>query len=383
MAKKVLVTGANGHSGLFQVKRLLELGYEVVATDLKPLDREKVMSKETVFGTKLNYNDMVARNYENPKVTFIPANLTDKASLNALWDDPKVKGVQYDAIYHPASLYDYFATLDILMKINVGGTQNLLEVICEKQKGNLPRFIHWSTAGVYGEPDYEIKKDENGKLVKLPVDETAPYNPPNWYSTSKMFQEFVVYDFWKNHSVPMTILRPIVIAGPGQLYGVWHIFYLLSRLGMVTLPIISPTVHQTHINLCHVEDLANAAIFCAENEKTAGEAYNVGSLSTTQWQFLDYLASILDVMTITVPVPFKVYGLAAANIRTWVAKETLKARKWGLRPLIDYPMTEYITHDYFFLNTKLRDLGFEYKFPTVFDVCRDSVRWYKDHGWFD
>ncbi|MHA1732676.1 MAG: NAD-dependent epimerase/dehydratase family protein [Promethearchaeota archaeon] len=374
MGKRALVTGALGHSGTYQVKRLLELGYEVTATDLQPLDREKLMTKERVFR-----NDLTMENVDDPNVTFVAADLTDKESLHALW----AGGEEYDMVFHPASLYDYFAPLHLLLQINVVGTRNLLEVVCERQAGSLPRFIHWSTAGVYGEPEYEVVRDQRGRKVKLPADETAPYRPPNWYSTSKMFQEVVVHDFWKNHGVPATILRPIVIAGPHQLYGAFHLFYLAHKMGVVPVPVIKPSVKQTHINLCHVEDLADAAIFCAEHEETVGEAYNVGSESTTQWEFLDYLASISDAHTIIIPMWFRVYGAIAGIMRWWCRRETAKARKWGLRPVIDLAMAEYVTHDYFFSNEKLRALGFEYRFPTVFDVTRDSVRWYVDHGWFD
>ena len=371
---RALVTGGNGHSGTYQIKRLIELGYEIVSTDLKPVDREKIMTKETVFR-----NDLTYENVEHPSVTFIPADLTDKKSLEVLWAD----GKDYDVIFHPASLYDYFAPLDLLLRINVEGTENLLEVICEKQDGNLPRFIHWSTAGVYGEPEYEVKKDENGKKYKVQADETAPYNPPNWYSTSKMFQELVVYDYYKTKGVPMTILRPIIIAGPHQIYGAFHMLYMTYKIGMMAVPITHPSYKQLHLNMNHVEDLVNFAVFCYENDKTIGEAYNVGSTSSTQWEFLNYLASVSDADTFVILIWNKLYNAAAKLAKRWYGRETMKARKWGLRPWVDLSMVEYVTHDYFFSNEKLLATGFQNKYPTVFDVVKDSVRWYIDNGWFD
>jgi nucleoside-diphosphate-sugar epimerase len=139
-------------------------------------------------------------------------------------------------VFHPASLYDYFAPLHILLKINVQGTRNLLDVICEKQARRLPRFIHWSTCGVYGEPEYEYRKDEHGKKCQVEADETALYDPPNWYSTSKMFQELVVYDFYINKKVPMTIIRPMPISGPAQLYGAFNLYYLIYKMGTMMVP---------------------------------------------------------------------------------------------------------------------------------------------------
>ena len=70
----------------------------------------------------------------------------------------------------------------------MGGLDNFLNVIkehSEKVGHPMPHFLHWSTCGVYGQPNYE--KNKNGYLI--PSDENAPYNPPNNYSTSKMEQE--------------------------------------------------------------------------------------------------------------------------------------------------------------------------------------------------
>ncbi len=369
-----LVTGAHGHTGTFLVKALIDRGYKITATDLKPLERKKLMTKETLYR-----NDLTQENIDHPNVTFIPADLTDKESLKSLW----AEGIKYDVVFHPASLYDYFAPLYILMKINVDGTRNLLEVICEKQPNNLPRFIHWSTCGVYGSTDYEIKKDENGKKYRVPADETAPYNPPNHYCTSKMFQEFVVYEFYQDKKVPMTILRSQPIAGKAQLYGAFNLFYMIYKFGNMIVPVIHPSEKQNHMPAVHVEDLVEAAIFCFQHDETIGEAYIVGCDNCTQTEFMDYLCSITDCTTVILPTWYKIYNLGAKIAEWYFGNQILKARKWKMRPKIDGPMLEYISHEYYFSNEKLKKLGFKYKYPTVTDTVRDSVRWYMDNGWFD
>ena len=99
---------------------------------------------------------------ENEKISFIPADLTDQNSLRNL-----LKGKKFDFIFHTASLYDYFAELDVLRKVNVEGTRNLLFTIQETQDLKKLRFIHWSTCGVYGEPNIkEIRKDTQFPLMK-------------------------------------------------------------------------------------------------------------------------------------------------------------------------------------------------------------------------
>ena len=370
----MLVTGSLGHTGTYLVKSLIEKGYKITATDLKPMDRKKLMTKETIYRDDLKYE-----NVEHPNVKFIAADLMDKSSLEKLWYD----GIKYDIIFHPASLYDYFEPLNILMKINVIGTRNLLEVICEKQGSNPPRFIHWSTCGVYGEPEYEFVKNEKGKKVKVPADETAPYDPPNWYSTSKMFQELVVYDFYKNKKVPMSIVRPMPIAGKAQMYGMYTIYKSVYKMGKMVVPVIFPNTKMLHMPCVHVEDLVDAAIFCGEHDETIGEAYNVGCDECTQTEFIHHLCKATSNESVIIPVWYKLYNVMAKLLEWYFGKEIIKAKKWGTRPKIDGPMLEYITHEYYFSNEKLKKLGFQYKYPKVQDVTEDSVRWYLDNGWFD
>ncbi|MHA1335461.1 MAG: NAD-dependent epimerase/dehydratase family protein, partial [Promethearchaeota archaeon] len=265
--KKIfLVDGAKGHTGTYLVKALLEHypDCKIVATDLPTDTRKELMTKETLFSKQLSY---MLEILEDPRVEFIPADLTKPETLEPLFD-----GKKYDVIFHPASLYDYFAKLDILRKINVEGTRNLLNLVCKTQDLNRVRFIHWSTCGVYGEPKY--KYDKKTKYV-IPADETAPYNPPNDYSISKMEQELVVKEFMEKHGLKATIIRPAPIYGPHQTYGTYHILLVLKVMGYSALPLIHPKKRRLMLPSIHVVDLVEAAIFLSEKDEAIGEAYNI------------------------------------------------------------------------------------------------------------
>ncbi|MHA1821112.1 MAG: NAD-dependent epimerase/dehydratase family protein, partial [Promethearchaeota archaeon] len=286
MSHKALVTGALGHTGTFLVNLLVKKGWKVVAMDLDPNRRKNIMKKETVFSNKFKYMSI-----DLPGVTFIPADLTDKESLRKLFTP---ENRDYDVIFHPASLYDYFAELDILMKINVDGLKNLLEVIEEaykekaEQEGGevkLPRFIHWSTCGVYGEPKY--KKDEKG--FPIPADEDTDYDPPNNYSISKREQELALKEFAKRTNLPYTIIRPAPIYGPHQTYGAFHIFYTVNKVGHMVLPIIFPKRKKLMMPMIHIEDLVEAAFFLWDKEEAIGETYNIVGDSTTEEDFMEFL----------------------------------------------------------------------------------------------
>ncbi|MHA1730910.1 MAG: NAD-dependent epimerase/dehydratase family protein [Promethearchaeota archaeon] len=367
---RVLVTGAKGHTGTFLVDLLLKKGCEVVATDLPPRERSALMTKEKVFRDDLRY--MNIEEWEG--VEFIPADLTDKESLRALF-----KGESYDVIYHPASFYDYFALIDILRKINVEGLRNFLDVIHEECGGKFPRFMHWSTCGVYGEPEY--KRDRKTKMP-FPSDETAPYNPPNAYSTSKMEQEILLKELGEEFDIPWTIIRPAPIYGPYQMYGAYHIFYMINKLGHFVRPSIYPKHHQLMMPMIHVETLVEAAWFLSQRDDTIHEAYNVCEDEVSSEEWLEFVCQALGVTYTHIPVPWFFYKGFAVWMDKMMKRKARKARAWGIRPKFDPSMSEYTTHNYFFSNAKLKALGFELKY-TCYEGTIQTIRWYKDHGWLE
>lgn len=351
------------------VDLLLEKGCEVVATDLPPRERGQLMTKETVFRSDLKY--MNVEEWEG--VTFIPADLTDKESLRTLF-----KEGSFDAIYHPASFYDYFALLEILRKINVDGLRNFLEVIKE-ECDKFPRFIHWSTCGVYGEPEYERDKRTN-KL--FPATEDAPYDPPNDYSISKKEQEILLKDLGEKYDIPWTIIRPAPIYGPYQMYGAFHIFYMMNKMGHMVRPSIYPKWRQLMMPMIHVESLVEAAWFVSQREDTIHEAYNVVEDEVSSEEWLEFVSQQLGTTYSHVPVPWFFYKSFAKFLEGFMKRKVKKARAWGIRPKFDPAMAEYTIHNYFFSNAKIKTLGFQFKY-TCYEGTRQTIRWYKDHGWLD
>ncbi|MCP4764289.1 MAG: NAD(P)-dependent oxidoreductase [archaeon] len=370
MTKKALVTGALGHTGSFLVNLLIDEGWTVVATDLEPKTRKDLMKKETVFSDKYKYMSI-----EHEGVTFIAANLIEKESLKALFKEEK----DYDVIFHPASLYDYFAELELLRKINVGGLQNFLEVIHETYGDDMPRFIHWSTCGVYGEPEYE----KNSKGFVLPSDETAPYAPPNNYSISKMEQEIVLKEFSDQHPLKWTIIRPAPIYGPYQTYGAFHIFKMVQKMGHMVLPIIFPKNKKLMMPMIHVEDLVSAALFLYDKDEAIGEAYNLVGDTTTEEEWMEFSFQELGLQYTHIPVWYKIYKIAAKIAFIWAESQEKRAKRFGVRPKFDLPMAGYIIHNYFFTNKKIKDLGFKFEYGNPFKGTRQTLRWYIDRGWLE
>lgn len=373
MNKLVLVDGAKGHTGTFLIKEIIETrpDWEIIATDLTTEKRNELMTKETIYSKRFKYmNDIL----EDQRINFIPADLTDKETLNELF-----KGRKFDIIFHTASLYDYFAPLDLLRKVNVDGIRNLLEIICKTQDVETLRFIHWSTCGVYGEPKF--KKDNNG--YPIPAEETALYDPPNNYSISKMEQEMVLQGYINDRQIKATIIRPAPIMGPYQIYGVFHLIQIVHKSGFGPGIHIYPRKKRLAMPIIHVKDLVRSAVFLAENDRSIGEAYNLIINACFQEDFLEYLADLLNVDYFNFPVWWPFYKLLGKLLFWLSRRKDKKARKLNSRPPVDLSMAGYTTHQYLFSNQKIKDLGFNFRFPDYKSATNDTIEWYLKNKWLE
>ncbi|MDO8627649.1 MAG: NAD-dependent epimerase/dehydratase family protein [Candidatus Diapherotrites archaeon] len=154
-----------------------------------------------------------------------------------------------DAVVHLAALLDETLSLEELRKVNVHGTENLLEE-CAKQK--IERLIYLSSVAVYGSTG-EISTEE------------SKFSPETNYELSKAESEKLVQTY--QELIPITILRPALVYGPTSY---WEEITKIAKKGF---PIIGDGKNQ--IQLVNYKDVANAIVFCLEREETIGETYNV------------------------------------------------------------------------------------------------------------
>ena len=368
MTKTALVTGAAGHCGTFMIRLLREKGYTVIATDLEKADRDDLF----MCGKWTADDEMMTELCSGDDFTYISADLTNKESLKPLFE------YDIDVVFSIASLYDYFALLDILRKINVEGVRNLAELVCDKS--SVKHFIHWSTCGVYGEPKYD--KDDKG--YPLPADESAPYDPPNFYSISKMEQEQMLFGLHEERGLPLSIIRPAPIYGPYQTYGAWHIFNLIHKIGTSVVPSIYPRKKRLRIPMVHVEDLVRIGLHLYEytpKSKVIGEAYNGVCDEGFQDEYIEFLNEALHAKYVRIPVWWPLYKLVAKLTLAMTKIQENRARKKKVRPRFESAMAGYITHQYYFSNQKIKDLGYKFLYPGFKKGTMETLQWYIDHDW--
>lgn len=336
----MLVTGACGFIGSNMVELLVENGLRVRATDLP--GSERGLHHDVI--KKLN-------------IEFIPSDLTKKDTLKSA-----LKDVSY--VFHPAAVFDYAASWEQLEKVNIHGTQNLLEAMLEE--GKIKRFINWSSAGVYGEPDPKYQ----------PTREDAPKgNKCLLYEKSKLLQEQTVEDFYQKYKIPYTTLRPSPVYGPRNFYGIGQTIFYIAKGQVPGIPVTA----KGRMPLVHVKDVCQAALFLAQKEEAVGEVYNIADdTNINMYSFAHFVAPTVDTVLINFYLPMGI----VANFLTLAGKwSQLVAKIKKTRPKIELESLSYLTHSYWFSNEKIKKLGYQLLYPEARVGLKETIKWYMDNGY--
>lgn len=366
-----LVTGAAGFSGAYVVRELLARGERVVATDL-PRAWEAAETRTVLAAIGVDLDHL--------QLEIAPADLLAPATLAPLFERRPTH------VFHTASLYDYSAPLERLRRINVEGTRNLLVAATDAP---LQRFVHWSTCGVFGKP-YTAAQ---GKITNLPFSEqsSSPKNTPadasgpigtklvNVYSVSKWEQEKLVWRWRREHGLPLTVIRPAPIYGPGSSYGHGGIILAVAQGLVPALPADARNYVTTSV---HVEDVARFACFAADRDDTLGEDYNVVDDSIISYrEFLHYIALLTGRRVRDVPLirldMMKPLFAAGAHLWSWLE------RRFGFaRPrFFEVQSASYVSSSYWISNRKSLSTGFQYRYPDVREGLKDTIAWMREMGW--
>lgn len=342
---KCLVTGACGFSGSHMVDILLQKGYDVIATD----------------------REDAPRRWLNPEAKFIPSDLTDKKSLEKVMDSVEV-------IFHPAAVFSYSAPLDLLMKVNVQGTKNLLDVAVEK---GVRKAVIWSTAGVY-----DVSKSEG-----IPISEDGPIGPSNNYEYSKLKQEELAMEYFNAGKIDISIIRPAPIYGPRNFYGFANIVFGVAKLKAPFIPL--PRVNNKSVCV-HVEDVCESALFIANSEATSGQAYTV--VDDSDYTFSELISLVAKLVgKKVINLPFSVNAKYISFVSLQLARAVALIKKYFpvilsnpyLEPLkyLEEDTARYLEHSFRFSNAKLKSIGYKLKYPDLKDGLPMTIQWYKDYGY--
>lgn len=326
MAKTVFVTGANGFTGSYVCKHLIQRGAHVRALVRKTsnLDLLKGVDVELVHGDLANgaIGEMLAQS---------------------------LKGV--DVVYHIAAVY---RTEGVPKKyfwdVHVEGTRHLLEAA---QRANVPRFVHCSTVGVQGE------------IKNPPATEDVPYAPGDVYQESKVDGEKLARKFFQEQQLPGVVVRPVGIYGPGDMRFL-KLFKFIHNGKFRMLGSGKVLYHLTH-----VDDLARGILLAGEKKAALGEVFTIGGNGyLTLAELVERVAKALNV-----PAPQKSFPVWPVWLAGLLCE--ILCRPFGLEPPLYRRRVEFFIKDRAFdISKAQRLLGYQ---PQV-DLdhgLRMTADWYR------
>jgi len=168
---------------------------------------------------------------------------------------------QTTRIFHLAALYDLAVAYEPAMRVNVGGTRNVLEFARSLPK--LRHFHHVSTCYVAGKREGVIRETE--------LRHDAGYR--NFYEESKYLSELEVESV--KSQLPVTIHRPAVVCGDsttGETVKYDGVYYLiLYLLRFPWLSAINIGNHRVSLNLVPVDFVVDAMAALAFDDKAVGK----------------------------------------------------------------------------------------------------------------
>jgi len=242
--KTVFITGGAGFIGATIAGRLVK--------------KNKVILYDNLSRNSLS--DRPFRNHRN--LTLINGDVLDYESLSEA-----MKGA--NIVVHCAAI----AGIDTViqkpvhtMRVNMIGSANVLEAA-----SNLPRCERvtcFSTSEVFGQ--YAFRSSETDNTVMGKVGEAR------WtYAVSKLAEEHLAISYFKEKGLPVAVVRPFNIYGPGQVgEGAMSIFI---QRALKNQPI---EVHGDGTQIrawCYVDDMVDATLLAMEHPRAVGESFNIGN----------------------------------------------------------------------------------------------------------
>lgn len=325
---QVLITGSTGFIGSHLTERLHEKGYRLKCLVRKSSDLGWI---------------------KNLPIEYAYGDYSDVNSLKSA-----VSGVDY--IYHTAGVTKS-KTKSGYFEGNHIALRNMLQAVIESNN-NLKRFIHISSGTATG-------PSVNGD----PLKEEAPFHPITTYGISKMEAEKECLRLMDK--IPITIVRPPAVYGPRDK----DVFEFFNTMNKGLQPMIG--FKDTYVSLIHVKDLIDGIILAGESPKAVGQTYFISSERYYNWKELgEITAHIMNKKVLRVRIPkliIYVIGFFAEFISIFSSKPALINIEKA-RDMVQDAWT-------FSVDKARRELGFRESI-TIEDGIRETVNWYREHGWF-
>ncbi len=324
---RVALTGASGYTGGRLLETLRRRGDDVSA---------------------LVRGSSVTAGLRSSGATLVEGDLASDEAVRAL-----VEGA--DAVLHVAAVYRTAGHPDSYYRdVNVGGTERLLEAAAA---AGVRRFVHTSTVGVHGH------------VEEPPADETAPFSPGDVYQATKAEAEALALDFHRRRGIPVAVVRPGAIYGPGET----RLLKLFRAIARGRYALVGDG--RSFYHPVYIDDLVQGFLLALRREEAVGESFLIcGPEYVTQAE----LAALVARHTGGRVLPFR---LPAGPIQ--LAGDVVEAIcvPLGIDPPLHRRRVDFWTKSRAFSIDKARRLlGYDPQVHLEEGIARTAA-WYREAGW--
>lgn len=266
---------------------------------------------------------------------------------------PALVGVE--TVFHLASFVREAAPADEeFRRVNILGTERLA---CAAAEAGASRFVHVSTTGVHG------------NVENPPANEDAPIRVADIYQKTKWEGEEALTRVSKETGLPVTIIRPAGVYGPGDTR-LLKLFRLVARGRFVMLGDGKTLFHPVYVS-----DLVRGLLLAADSPSAVGRTYIIaGERPVTLTELAERVAAALGVPAPRLRFPAgPVLALAGIMERA--------CRPFGIEPPLFRRRVEFFTKNRAFSwKRAAEEIGYRPEVSLV-DGLAATVAWYREKGW--
>lgn len=324
----ILVTGGTGFLGRHLIKQLRATTDTPIRVLARSFDTELAdLGVELMEGSMTRTEDIIAA----------------------------VEGVTH--VYHLAGRVERDASkAHAMYDLHVEGTRHLLDAL-RGQKG-VKKIVVASTSGTVG-----VSKDS--EQIANDDSSHAEHIVHKWpYYLSKIYTERLCMRFVEEHSMPIVLMRPTLLLGPGDVKQ--------SSTGDVVLFLQKkiPAPIEGGLSFVDVRDVADA--FIAAMEKApAGRTYLLGAENLTMESFFKRLEHLTGIRAPWIPIP--------GDAMLFGAKLLGQAMKLIGKDTDVDPVSVEMAQHYWYIDSSraIEELDFAPRSGT--ETLRDTIRWIEQY----
>jgi nucleoside-diphosphate-sugar epimerase len=260
-----------------------------------------------------------------------------------------------DVVYNIAALYRQAGLAkDIYRQVNAVAAGAIVEAAAAS---GAKRVVHCSTVGVHGDVEHP------------PANEDAPLKPGDVYQETKLEGERLARDAGQRTGMPVTIVRPTGIYGPGDR----RLLKLFGGVARGRFPMLGSG--RIYYHLTYVDDLVEGFRLCGEHPAAANRTYILaGGEVTTLNDLVALTATVAGTKPPRVHLPVWPVWLAGAACEVICAP-------FGIEPPLYRRRVDFYTKSRAFdISRARREIGYAPAVGLREGIAR-TLEWYRSNRW--